>query len=109
MTRAQRLLTLAYKAHQRNEPEISGRIVSLAFAEPEAAEIFETIGASDGEADADVDSDTKKTEDTLRAAEAATKGNIFTADGTEKLLEIAGKTHKAGLPKVAKLIAEVAS
>ncbi len=107
MTRAQRLLTLAYKAHQRNEPELSGRIVAFAFAEPEAAEIFENISASTGEVV--VDAATQKAEATLRAAEAATEGNLFTADGTEKLLEIAGKAHKAGLPKVAKLIAEVAS
>lgn len=107
MTRAKRLLTLAYKAHQRNEPELSGRIVAFAFAEPEAADLFERINASDGE-DA-VDSDTKKAEDVLRAAEASTAGNIFTNVGSEKLLEIAGKAHKAGLPKVAKLIAEVAS
>jgi len=107
MNRAQRLLTLAYKAHQRNEPELAGRIVTFAFAEPETAELFERINASDDEAG--VDSDTKKAEDALRAAEASTAGNIFTAGGTEKLLEIAGKAHKAGLPKVAKLIAEVAS
>jgi len=105
MTRAKRLLTLAYKAHQRNEPELAGRIVTFAFAEPEAADIFESINASD----VSVDAGTKKAEATLRAAEAATEGNIFTEGGTEKLLEIAGKAHKAGLPKVAKLIAEVAS
>jgi hypothetical protein len=107
MNRAQRLLTLAYKAHQRNEPELAGRIVTFAFAEPETADLFERINASDG--GATVDSATQKAEATLRAAEAATKGNLFTEGGTEKLLAIAGKAHKAGLPKVAKLIADVAS
>jgi hypothetical protein len=107
MNRAQRLLTLAYKAHQRNEPELAGRIVTFAFAEPETADLFERINASD--VSAPVDSVTKKAEATLRAAEAATEGNLFTDAGTETLLAIAGKAHKAGLPKVAKLIADVAS
>ena len=107
MNRAQRLLTLAYRAHQRNEPELAGRIVTFAFAEPETADLFERINASDA---APVDTvPFKEVEATLRAAEAATKGNLFTEGGTEKLLEIAGKAHKAGLPKVAKLIADVAS
>jgi rubrerythrin len=107
MNRAQRLLTLAYKAHQRNEPEISGRIVTLAFAEPEAADLFERINAaptSDTEG-----SDEEQTEDTLRAAEAATKGNVFSKEGVSTLLSIAEKAHNAGLPKVAKLIAETAT
>ena len=107
MTRAQRLLTLAYKAHQRNEPEISGRIVTFAFAEPEAADLFERINAE--HAPTKAGSEVEQTEATLRAAEAATKGNVFSNQGVSKLLEIAEKTHNAGLPKVAKLIAETAT
>ena len=35
--------------------------------------------------------------------------HIFTAEGEARLLEIAGKVHKAGFPKVAKSIVNAAS
>jgi ribosomal protein S12 methylthiotransferase accessory factor YcaO len=103
MTRAQRLLTLAYKAHQRGEEAISGRIVSFAFADADSAELFEKIN-DDSSGTSEVD----RAEATLRAAEASTKGSIFSSKGSETLLAIAEKAHKDGLPKVAAAIANAA-
>ena len=108
MNRAQRLLTLAYKADQRNEKDIAGRIVSLAFAEPEMAEVFERLNAKPTTL-ATASSDDDQAETVLRRAEASTQGSIFTVEGTRQLLAIAEKAHKDGLPKVAKLIADIAS
>ena len=107
MTRAKRLLTLAYRAHQRNEPEIAGRIVAFAFAEPEASEMFEQINAEPGTAVAEPE--VTQAEDALRRAEASTKGNVFSAEGARRLLAIADKAHKDGLTQIAKLIADIAS
>lgn len=104
MTRAQRLLTLAYKAHQRGEEAIAGRIVSFAFAETDSAQLFEQISAAPTAGTSEVD----KAEATLRAAEATTSGAIFSAKGSEQLLAIAEKAHKDGLPKVAAVIADAA-
>ena len=110
MNRAQRLLTLAYKAHQRGEHAIAGRITSLAFDDPDVAAAFHEMNDEDPVAlKAAARSEVQETEDVLRRAEAATKGSIFTAEGEARLLEIAGKVHKAGFPKVAKSIVNAAS
>ena len=106
MTRAQRLLTLAYKAHQRSETEIAGRIVSLAFAEPDVAALFEKINATENAAPS---TDVEQTEAALRAAEAFSTGSILSKEGIAQLMVIAEKVHKAGMPKVAALIARTAS
>ena len=104
MTRAQRLLTLAYKAHQRGEEAIAGRIVLFAFAESDSAQLFEKINSGASPETSEVD----RAEATLRAAEASTKGSIFSSEGSEQLLAIAEKAHKDGLPKVAAAIAYAA-
>ncbi len=104
MTRAQRLLTLAYKAHQRGEEDIAGRITTLAFSETDSAGIFEKLSAETSPGTSDVD----RAEATLRAAEASTEGAIFTSAGSEQLLAIAEKAHKDGLPQVAAVIANAA-
>jgi multidrug resistance efflux pump len=95
---------LAYKAHQRGEEAIAGRIVSFAFADADSAELFEKIGSEDSSGTSEVD----RAEATLRAAEASTKGSIFSSKGSETLLAIAEKAHKDGLPKVAAAIANAA-
>lgn len=107
MTRARRLLTLAYKAHQREETEIAARIATLAFSEPDSADLFEAINADTEEEDEQVQT-AKAAEDVLRKAEASVEGGIFTDDGIETLLTIAQKVHQAGYPKVARSIARVA-
>jgi hypothetical protein len=107
MTRAQRLLTLAYKAHQRSETEIAGRIVSLAFAEPDVAAVFEKINATENVEEPSTE--VERAEAALRAAEASTSGNILSEEGTKQLMVIAEKVHKAGLPKVAAALARTAS
>ena len=107
MTRAQRLLTLAYKAHQRSETEIAGRIVSLAFAEPDVAALFEKINATENAEKSSTD--VEQTEAALRAAEAFSTGSILSKEGIAQLMVIAEKVHKAGMPKVAALIARTAS
>jgi hypothetical protein len=104
MTRAKRLLTLAYKAHQRGEGEIAGRITAFAFAEPESAQLFESINADNTSGSSEVE----RTEATLRAAEATTEGSIFSSTGNAQLLAIAEKAHKDGLPKIAAAIADAA-
>ncbi len=108
MTRARRLLTLAYKAHQRGETEIASRISILAFTEPDAASLFEEINSGTEILD-EKEQTTRNAEAILRQAEASTEGSIFTTEGVEKLLVIAQKVHTAGLPKVAKSIARAAS
>jgi rubrerythrin len=108
MTRAKRLLTLAYKAHQRNEPEIAGRIMTFAFAEPEAAKMFEQLNETSTQS-VTQPSGVAQAEAALRAAEAATTGSIFSDAGASRLLAIADKAHKDGLPQIAKLIADIAS
>lgn len=107
MTRAQRLLTLAYKAHQRGETAIASRITAFAFAEPDSAELFEKINAETAPA-ASGTSDVERAEATLRAAEATTEGSIFSSEGSDALLAIAEKAHKDGLPKIAAAIANAA-
>ncbi len=104
MTRAQRLLTLAYKAHQRGEEELAGRITTFAFADPDSAQLFEKINAETSPDHSEVE----RAEATLRAAEASTKGPIFSREGSEQLLAIAEKAHKDGLPQVAAVIANAA-
>lgn len=100
MTRdAQRLLALAFKAHQRGEKEIAGRLAVLAFDASEGNNIIEATEAV---------SETDKVEDALRKAEASAQGNIFSTEGVSKLLAIAEKVHQAGYPKVAKSIANIA-
>ena len=103
MTRAQRLLTLAYKAHQRGETAIAGRITAFAFDETDSAQLFEKISSETSGT-----SDVERAEATLRAAEASTKGSIFSSEGSAKLLSIAEKAHKGGLPKIAAAIANAA-
>jgi hypothetical protein len=104
MTRAKRLLTLAYKAHQRGEEAIAARISAFAFAEADSAQLFEDINSETPSGNSDVD----RAEATLRAAEASTKGSIFSGKGSEQLLAIAEKAHKDGLPNVAAAIANAA-
>lgn len=104
MTRAQRLLTLAYTAHTRGEEAIAGRITALAFSDPDSATLFEKINAETSSGDSDVE----RAEATLRAAEASTEGSIFTVEGSEQLMAIAEKAHKDGLPKIAVAIANAA-
>lgn len=104
MTRAQRLLTLAYKAHQRGEETIATRITAFAFAEPDSAQLFEKIASEKTSGDSEVD----RAEATLRAAEATTKGAIFSSKGSDALLAIAEKAHRDGLPKIAAAIANAA-
>jgi hypothetical protein len=105
MTRAQRLLTLAYKAHQRGEEAIASRITAFAFAEPDSAQLFEKINAEKASGKL---TEVERAEATLRAAEATTKGSIFSSKGSEQLLSIAEKAHKNGLPKIAAAIANAA-
>ena len=107
MTRARRLLTLAYKAHQRGEQEIASRIAILAFTEPDSASLFEEINSTTGIAN-EVAVTVQNAEAILRKAEGSTKGSIFTEEGVNKLLAIAKKIHQAGFPKVAKSIARAA-
>lgn len=108
MTRARRLLTLAYRADQRGEKEIAARIATMAFAQEDAASLFEEIN-SETEVVDEATSQVRKTEAVLRKAEASTEGNIFTPDGRKQLLTIAEKAHKAGFPKIAKSIVRVAN
>jgi hypothetical protein len=96
---------LAYKAHQRGEEAIAGRITSFAFAEPDSAKLFEKINA---ETPSGKTSEIERAEATLRAAEATTEGAIFSSKGAEQLLAIAEKAHKDGLPQVAAAIANAA-
>ena len=107
MKRAVRLLTLAYKAHQRGETEIASRISTLAFAEPDAAEMFEDIHTVLTSSE-QVDDEVYSAEAILRKAEATAEGKIFTSEGVEQLLDIARATHQAGFPKVAKSISRAA-
>jgi hypothetical protein len=107
MTRARRLLTLAYKAHQRGEQEIASRIAILAFTEPDSASLFEEINSETEIAD-EADVTVQNAEAILRKAEGSTEGSIFTEEGVDKLLAIAKKIHQAGFPKVAKSIARAA-
>ena len=112
MTRARRLLTLAYRAHQRGEQEIASRIAVLAFAEPDSASLIEEINSTTEPDEVDeVDEGAvtvQNAEAILRKAEGSTEGGIFTAEGVDKLLAIAKKIHQAGFPKVAKSIARAA-
>jgi hypothetical protein len=108
MTRARRLLTLAYKAHQRGEPEIASRIATLAFDETDSASLIEEINSTPETADTTVAVTVRNAEAILRKAEGSTKGSIFTGEGVDKLLAIAKKLHQAGFPKVAKSIARAA-
>ena len=107
MTRARRLLTLAYKAHQRGEQEIASRIATLAFDEPDSAPLFEKINTDDDET-SEASVTVQNAEAILRKAEGSTKGSIFTEEGVDKLLAIAKAIHQAGYPKVAKSIARAA-
>ena len=107
MTRARRLLTLAYKAHQRGEKEIASRIATLAFNEPDSASLFEEIHSAT-EVDDEADVTVQNAEAILRRAEGSTEGSIFTEEGVAKLLAVAKKIHQAGFPKVAKSIARAA-
>ena len=107
MTRARRLLTLAYKAHQRGEPEIASRIAVLAFDEPDSASLFEGINSKDEEK-TEAAVTVQNAEAILRKAEGSTEGGIFTEEGVDKLLAIARKLHQAGYPKVAKSISRAA-
>ena len=112
MTSARRLLTLAYRAHQRNEPEIAARIATLAFNEPDSAPLFEEINSTTEADEADeageADSTVQNAEAILRKAEGSTEGSIFTVEGVDKLLAIAKKIHQAGFPRVAKSVARAA-
>lgn len=108
MTRARRLLTLAYKAHQRSENDIAARIATLAFESSDAASLFEEINSTTEIADEQTQK-VRNAEAMLRRAEGSTEGTIFTPEGIERLLAIAQKVHQAGYPKVAKSIAQVAS
>jgi len=107
MIRARRLLTLAYMAHQRGEPEIASRIATLAFAEPDAASLFEEIRSTTEIVD-ETNATVQNAMSTLRKAEEVTEGSIFSAEGVETLLTIAKKAHQAGFPKLAKSIARAA-
>ena len=107
MTSARRLLTLAYRAHQRSEPEIAARIATLAFDEADSAELFEEVN-SPAKANQEVAVTVQNAEAILRKAEGSTEGSIFTEEGVDKLLAIAKKIHQAGYPKVAKSIARAA-
>ena len=107
MTSARRLLTLAYRAHQRNEPEIAARIATLAFDESDSAELFEEVN-SPGKVSEEVAVTVQNAEAILRKAEGSTEGSIFTEEGVDKLLAIAKKIHQAGFPLVAKSIARAA-
>jgi rubrerythrin len=108
MTRARRLLTLAYKAHQRGEQEIASRIAILAFDEQDSAPLFEKINKDDDDEKTEAAVTVQNAEAILRKAEGSTNGSIFTEEGVEKLLAIAKKIHQAGFPKVAKSIARAA-
>ncbi len=108
MTRARRLLTLAYRAHQRGEPEIASRIAILAFTEPDAAALFEEIHSSTEIVD-EMNATVQNAMSTLRKAEEVTEGSIFSTEGVEALLTIAKKAHQAGYPKLAKSIARAAA
>jgi len=107
MTRARRLLTLAYRANQRGETEIASRIATMAFAQEDAASLFEEINSETEIADESV-STVRKAEALLRTAEASTDGDVLTAEGKRSILAIAEKAHKAGFPKVAKSLVRVA-
>ena len=107
MMKARRLLTLAYKAHQRGEQEIASRIATLAFNEPDSASLFEEIHSTT-EIEDEADETVQNAEAILRKAEGSTEGSIFTEEGVVKLLAIAKKIHQAGFPKVAKSIARAA-
>lgn len=107
MTSARRLLTLAYRAHQRGEPEIASRIATLAFDESDSAALIEEINSTTEIADK-VAVTVRNAEAILRKAEGSTEGSIFTGEGVDKLLAIAKKLHQAGFPKVAKSIARAA-
>ena len=107
MTRARRLLTLAYKAHQRGEQEIASRIAILAFDEQDSAPLFEKIGKDDDET-SEASVTIQNAEAILRKAEGSTEGGIFTEEGVDKLLAIADKIHQAGFPKVAQSVARAA-
>ena len=107
MTRARRLLTLAYKAHQRGEQEIASRIAILAFDEQDSAPLFEKISKDDDET-SEASVTIQNAEAILRKAEGSTEGSIFTEEGVEKLLAVAKKIHQAGFPKVAKSVARAA-
>ncbi len=110
MTRARRLLTLAYKAHQRGEAEIASRIAILAFDEQDSAPLFEKINKDDDDDDETSEAavTVQSAEAILRKAEGSTKGSIFTEEGVAKLLAIAKKIHQAGFPKVAKSVSRAA-
>jgi rubrerythrin len=108
MTRARRLLTLAYKAHQRGEQEIASRIAILAFDEQDSAPLFEKINKDDDDETAEAAVTVQNAEAILRKAEGSTEGSIFTAEGVEKLLAVAKKIHQAGFPKVARSVAKAA-
>lgn len=108
MTQARRLLTLAYRANQRGETEIAARIATLAFAQEDAATLFEEIHSATKATDAETNA-VQQAEAKLRQAEASTQGSIFTTEGAQQLMVIAEKVHKAGFPKVAKSIANAAS
>jgi rubrerythrin len=107
MTRARRLLTLAYKAHQRGEQEIASRIAILAFDEQDSAPLFEEINST-GDEKTEAAVTVQNAEAILRKAEGSTEGSIFTEEGVEKLLAVAKKIHQAGFPKVAKSVARAA-
>lgn len=107
MTRARRLLTLAYRSHQRGEQEIASRIATLAFNEPDAASLFEEIHSATEISD-EWAVTIQNAEAILRKAESSTEGSIFTSEGIERLLAIAKKIHQDGFPKVAKSIARAA-
>ena len=104
-TRANRLLTLAFRAHERGEPEIASRMATLAFNSPDSSSIIEALQSS---ASGKPESDVERAEAMLRKAEASTKGDVFTAEGKANLLTIAEKVHSAGFSKVAKSIAKIA-
>jgi len=108
MTRARRLLTLAYRANQRGEKEIAARIATMAFAQEDAASLFEEINSTTEVAD-EITSKVRQAENILRKAEASSEGSIFTQEGAKQLLTIAEKAHKAGYTKIAQSIKRVAS
>jgi hypothetical protein len=108
MTQARRLLTLAYRANQRGETEIAARIATMAFAQEDAASLFEEIHSAT-KVDDEATDRVRSAEAAMRQAEASTQGSIFTVEGTKQLLAIAEKVHKAGFPKVAQSIARAAN
>lgn len=104
MTRARRLLTLAYKAAQRGETAIAGRVATIAFAEADAPALFEEVNASTEIGD-EAATAVQKAEAVLRKAEATTNGPIFSEEAIARFLSIAKKIHDAGYPKLAKSLA----